>query len=215
MKKTFILADNQYITREGIASALTGEKLAERIVTAGRLTELQDALGEYPDAVVVLDYSLFDFSSQQQMLAVKAGVRDSLWILFSGELGERFLRYVLLQDDTLSVVMKHDGGEEIMAALQNAAYGEIYICDYAAQVLKDRVPPQSLPSVLTPSEKTILREIALGKMTKEIAWEKHLSFHTVNSHRKNIFRKIEVNSIQEAIRYAICSGIIDMSDYYI
>ncbi|MDR1408541.1 MAG: response regulator transcription factor [Tannerella sp.] len=213
--KTFILADNQYITREGVASVLVREKLSDRIVTAGGLKALQDALGEYPDAVVVLDYSLFDFSSQQQMLAVKAKARDSLWILFSGELGERFLRYVLLQDDTLSVVMKHDSDEEILTALKNAAYHDIYICDYAAQVLKDHIPPPSVPDVLTQSEKIILHEIALGKTTKEIAWEKHLSFHTVNSHRKNIFRKIEVNSIQEAIRYAICSGIIDMSDYYI
>ncbi|MDR2119372.1 MAG: response regulator transcription factor [Tannerella sp.] len=213
--KTFILADNQYITRSGIAAILVGEKLADAIITVSRLKELQEKLNEYPDAVVVLDYSLFDFSSQQQMLAVKAKARDSRWILFSGELSERFLRYVLLQDDTLSVVMKHDDGEEIMAALQNAVYDEIYICDHAEQALKDHVPPPGVPDVLTPSEKAILHEIALGKTTKEIAWEKHLSFHTVNSHRKNIFRKIEVNSIQEAIRYAICSGIIDMSDYYI
>ncbi|MDR0758419.1 MAG: response regulator transcription factor [Tannerella sp.] len=213
--KTFILADNQYVTREGIAAALHREKLADKIIAVGKLKELQKELGEYPDAVVVLDYSLFDFSSQQQMLAVRAKARDSRWILFSNELSERFLRYVLLQDDTLSIVMKHDDGEEILAALQNAVYHETYICDYAAHVLKDRVPPPSVPDVLTPSEKSILHEIALGKTTKEIAWEKHLSFHTVNSHRKNIFRKIEVNSIQEAIRYAICSGIIDMSDYYI
>ncbi|MDR1601071.1 MAG: response regulator transcription factor [Tannerella sp.] len=213
--KTFILADNQYVTREGIAAVLVRENLAGRIAAVGRLKELQEKLGEYPDAVVVLDYSLFDFSSQQQMLAVKAKAKESRWILFSNELSERFLRYVLLQDDTMSIVMKHDGGEEILAALQNASYHGTYICDYAAHVLKDHVPPPGVPDVLTSSEKNILREIALGKTTKEIAWEKHLSFHTVNSHRKNIFRKIEVNSIQEAIRYAISSGIIDMSDYYI
>jgi DNA-binding NarL/FixJ family response regulator len=213
--KTFIIADNQFVTREGIAAILTREKLAARIVAVATLRELQEQLGACPDAVVVVDYSLFDFSSQQQMLAVKAGASDSLWILFSTELSERFLRYVLLQDHTLSVVMKTDSADEVMAALQNAAYHEIYICDYAAHVLEDAVPPTNVPDVLTPAEKVILHEIAVGKTTKEIAWDKHLSFHTVNSHRKNIFRKIEVNSIQEAIRYAICSGIIDMSEYYI
>jgi len=213
--KTYILADNQYVTREGVMAVLAREKLAERIVYAGRLVDLQSALNEYPDAVVVLDYSLFDFESQQQMLALKAKARESLWILFSADLGVRFLRYVLLQDDTLSVVMKHDSDEEIIAALTNAAYGETYVCDYAEQVLSDTVPPPEVPDVLTPTEKIVLREIALGKTTKEIAWEKNLSFHTVNSHRKNIFRKTEVNSIQEAVRYAICSGIIDMADYYI
>ncbi|MCD8101982.1 MAG: LuxR C-terminal-related transcriptional regulator [Alistipes sp.] len=42
-----------------------------------------------------------------------------------------------------------------------------------------------------------------------------LSFHTINSHRKNIFRKLGVNNVQEAIRYALRAGIIDMADYNI
>ena len=51
--------------------------------------------------------------------------------------------------------------------------------------------------------------------TKEIAYEKNLSFHTVNSHRKNIFRKLEVNNVHEAIKYAIRAGIYDAAEYYI
>jgi len=51
--------------------------------------------------------------------------------------------------------------------------------------------------LLTQTEKNILKEIALGKTTKEIAAEKNLSFHTINSHRKNIFRKLGVNNVHE------------------
>lgn len=43
---------------------------------------------------------------------------------------------------------------------------------------------------LTPKEETVLRAIARGKTTKEIAYGENLGFHTVNSHRKNIFRKL-------------------------
>jgi DNA-binding CsgD family transcriptional regulator len=71
------------------------------------------------------------------------------------------------------------------------------------------------PVALTKGEAVILQQIALGKTTKEIAYEKNLSFHTVNSHRKNIFRKLQVNNVQEAIKYAIRAGLIDLSDYYI
>jgi DNA-binding NarL/FixJ family response regulator len=213
--RAFILADNQDITRQGLVSILTEEKLANRIVDAPNLKELLVRLNECPDAVVILDYALFDFSSQQQLLTVKAKAKDSLWILFSNELSERFLRFVLLQDEMMSVVMKQDSRNDILTALHNAVCNTPYICEYGEHILRDHVPPFDIPEKLTSTEKIILREIALGKTTKEIAWEKHLSFHTVNSHRKNIFRKIEVNSLQEAIRYAICSGIIDMSDYYI
>ena len=69
--------------------------------------------------------------------------------------------------------------------------------------------------LLTPAERSVLKEIALGKTTKEIAAEKNLSFHTVNSHRKNIFRKLGVNNVHEATKYAMKAGIVDLVEYYI
>ena len=69
--------------------------------------------------------------------------------------------------------------------------------------------------LLTQTEKNILKEIALGKTTKEIAAEKNLSFHTINSHRKNIFRKLGVNNVHEATKYAMRAGIVDLAEYYI
>ena len=77
------------------------------------------------------------------------------------------------------------------------------------------VPLEKVPDQLTPSEKTILREIALGKTTKEIAAEKNLSFHTVNAHRRNIYRKLGLNSVNEVTRYALQAGLIDLLEYYI
>lgn len=68
---------------------------------------------------------------------------------------------------------------------------------------------------MTTAERNILREIALGKTTKEIAAERNLSFHTINSHRKNIFRKLGVNNVHEAIKYAMKTGIVDLIEYYI
>ena len=51
--------------------------------------------------------------------------------------------------------------------------------------------------------------------TKEIAAQKHISFHTVMTHRKNIFRKLNVNSSSELIMFAIKAGWIDNIEYYI
>jgi DNA-binding CsgD family transcriptional regulator len=57
--------------------------------------------------------------------------------------------------------------------------------------------------------------MALGKTTKEIASKRHVSVHTIMTHRKNIFRKIEVNNVHEATKYAMRAGIVDMAEYYI
>jgi DNA-binding NarL/FixJ family response regulator len=214
--KTCILADNQFVTNEGI-SVLLERRGVEFIFRVGTMNELQEKLGRYPDAVVVLDYTLFDFTSMQQMLNVKAAAKASRWILFSNELGEHFLRYVLLSDPTISVVMKNDSQKEILATLQNVAIGIPYVCESAEQIIQNENPTtvDTVSIHLTASEKIILHEIALGKTTKEIAYEKNLSFHTVNSHRKNIFRKLEINNVHEAVKYAIRAGILDVAEYYI
>jgi DNA-binding NarL/FixJ family response regulator len=148
---------------------------------------------------------------------MKAGASESAWLLFSDELAEHFLRHVLLVDPTVGVVMKLDRMEEIMEALECAANRTVYLCETAKSILKNKivVTASDMAEKLTTTEKTILREIALGKMTKEIAWEKNLSFHTVNTHRRNIFRKLEVNNVHEATKYALRTGLIDLLEYYI
>ena len=143
------------------------------------------------------------------------GAKQSSWILFSDELEDYFLRQILLVDPGISVVMKHNPLQNILDAVTCATYGETYLCDIAESILKDSNPQKKEADTLTASEKNILREIALGKTTKEIAFEKHLSFHTVNTHRRNIFRKLAVNNAHEATKYALQAGLIDLMEYYI
>ena len=178
-------------------------------------SELQGKLDDYPDALVVLDYALFDFVSMYQMLNLKSAAKKSTWLLFSDELSGHFLRYVLITEPTINVVMKHDSQNEVMNALHNTINNIPYVCDSAEQILNNKPATDVISVKLTTSEKMILHEIALGKTTKEIAYEKNLSFHTVNSHRKNIFRKLEINNVHEAIKYAIRAGIFDVAEYYI
>ena len=211
----YILADNQYITREGVISLLKQQNENNIIITAASCHELQEKLKLYPDSAVVLDYTLFDFASVNQFLNMVSGAKESSWLLFSDELGEVFLRRALLSNRAISVVMKQDKKKEITEAFKKLSKGEIYLCETALSALEGEVPKPKLPDILTATEKIILREIASGKMTKEIAFEKNLSFHTVNTHRRNIFRKLEVNNVHEAIKYAFQAGLVDFMEYYI
>lgn len=209
-----LLADNQFVTSEGISTLLSdyGVESIIRVETTG---QLQEKLTLHPESLVILDYTLFNFVSMQQMLNLKIAADKSNWLLFSDELSEQFLRYVVASDDTISLVMKQDSEKEIRSALQNTINGIPYICDFAKQILNEKPITEDSIVSLTASERMILHEIALGKTTKEIAYDKNLSFHTVNSHRKNIYRKLGVNNLHEAIRYAIRAGLFDVTDYYI
>ena len=212
---TYIVADNQDITREGIRSLLYRQNPKAHIVEVVSHHELQEKLKLYPESVVILDYTLFDFTSVHQFLNMRAGAKESAWLLFSDELGEVFLRRIVLSGQEISILMKHDRKEEIVEALQQVSAGKTYLCETAKSALEGGVPDSVTHDKLTATEKMILREIAHGKMTKEIAHERNLSFHTVNTHRKNIFRKLEVNNVHEAIKYALQEGLVDLMEYYI
>lgn len=217
--RKFILADNQDVTRAGMISFIKEIEMDEDVyadvIIVDSYSELIKVLRQNPDSVVIVDYSLFDFTSIDQMLNIKSGAGGSTWLLFADEPNDHFLRQLLQLDSSFSVVLKGDSKAQIMDALLSVIANGVYWCDYADSVMKLGVLNKKVPDSLTASEKSILRGIALGKSTKEIADEKNLSFHTVNAHRRNIYRKLGVNSINEATRYALQSGLIDLMEYYI
>ncbi|MDR0507715.1 MAG: response regulator transcription factor [Dysgonamonadaceae bacterium] len=220
MHRTFILADNQDITREGLISLICNGRAhkgithnASTVQIASSCTELMQQLTKNPTAAVVLDYTLFDFSAEQ-MLNVRQRFPQSAWLLFSDDLSKKFLRQALAFDLPFGVALKTDSSETIFAALQATAAGKVFLCDTAQQVLHEAVPTDSPQVNLTAQEILVLHEIAMGKTTKEIAAEQVLSFHTINTHRKNIFRKLEINNVHEAVKYALRAGILDLAEYY-
>ena len=106
--------------------------------------------------------------------------------------------------------------EEIEAALQYAVDSERFICHRITNLLlSKKVMAEKQDSILTSTEQEILKLIALGRTTKEIASERFSSTHTIITHRKNIFRKLAVNNVHEATKYALRAGIVDSAEYYI
>lgn len=217
-KKTIIIADNQDITRLGLRTLL---RMALRDVEHLEVKELSHraeliaTLKENPSAVVVIDYTLFDFGSSDDLQNLSERFPYVQWVLFSEELTEGLIRRLSVEQQ-FSMILKDDSAQEIVTALKCAVTGVRFLCHQVTNLL---LTP-SLPSVaeqdqLTPSEKEVLRLIALGKSVKEIAVERNSSIHTITTHKKNIFRKINVNTIYEATKYALRAGLVEMVEYYI
>jgi len=214
--REYIIADNQDITKAGILFLLGGLKDVGDIVEADSRSELIKELRTYPEAIVILDYTLFDFAGADELIILTERFPKVNWILFSDELSEEFVKRILYSSQQFGFVMKDNSKEEITSALQCAAHKERFICNHISNMLigkQNSAPADN--NILTNTEKVILKEIALGKTTKEIAAERNLSFHTINSHRKNIFRKLGVNNVHEATKYAMRAGIVDLAEYYI
>ncbi len=212
---TVVIADNQDITKCGLLSLTASLRLFSEIKEVSDKQGLLSLLSDLSDVVVILDYTLFDISAEYLQIVQErfGGVR---WVLFSEHLSEDFMRRMLFGSKAFSLVLKDAPLCEIKEAIRCAASGGQYICPSIMNIFdKEKNRQEEKLSPLTVTERDILKYLALGKTTKEIAFERCLSVHTVMTHRKNIFRKIGVNNMYEATKYALRAGIVDAAEYYI
>lgn len=212
----FFLADRQGITRAGLMYLIGGMDGCGCKYVEDKC-ELLQVLSRDEASVVVLDYTMFDFNDQDELLIVSQRFPLVHWVLFCEDLSTDFAHRIVVASNMFSIVMKESPLAEIREALQYAAGGRRFICQRMAEML---LAPQTAASVdevvkLTKTETEILKCIALGMTTKEIAEKRFSSFHTINTHRKNIFRKLGVNNAHEATKYALRAGLVDSAEYYI
>ena len=213
--RNFILADNQELTRFALENLLQQDETAV-VYRAFDKAGLVVLLKEHESAIVILDYTLFDFTDEDQLLIVAERFALSQWVLLSDELTSRFLRRVVYSSHQFSVVFKDGPLQEVREALQSASRHNRYISQRALEaIISQQQEEDEQPSVLTNTETEIVKAIAQGKTTKEIASERFSSIHTITTHRKNIFRKLGVNTAHEVVKYALRAGLIDSSEFYI
>lgn len=215
--KHLLLWDNQDVTRVGMKTIALATGLFDVAEEVNSARQLIDCLKRWQElaVVVVLDFTQTSISADY-LLLLSERFKCVSWLLFSENLSEVFLRRMLYSSSAFGVVMKDAVTAEIEEALRMAFLSRQYISPRIASWLCSEENKKEGPDVLlTKTEKEILRSIACGYTTKEIATARYLSVHTVLTHRKNIFRKLHVNNVYEAIKYALRSGLIDMADYCI
>ena len=211
----FIIVDNQELTCFGL-ERLVDPSGEGQILHAPDKTELVELLKVHEDSVVLVDYTLFDFTDIDNLLIINQRFSKASWVLISEDLTEPFLKRVIYSSRNISIVFKDSPLNEIKETISYASKGERYICQRVTEILLTQKQKENETlSPLTFTEVEILRAIAQGKTTKDIATERFSSIHTINTHRKNIFRKLGVNTAHEAVKAGVLAGLIDTAEYYI
>ena len=212
--RNYIIADNQELTHFALESLLRkdNENIVYHVSDRAGLVAL---LKEHESAVVLLDYTLFDFADEDQLLIIAERFSLSQWLLISEELTPLFIRRIIYSSHQFSMVFKDGTMSEIQEALKAVTRHNRYLSQLALETLISQQQEEEAPSILTQTETEIVKAIALGKTTKEIAAERFSSIHTITTHRKNIFRKLGINTAHEVVKYALRAGLIDPSEFYI
>jgi DNA-binding NarL/FixJ family response regulator len=112
-----------------------------------------------------------------------------------------------------SFLLKECEGDEVTDAVYATARGERFFCNRVVDVLLQRsssgtAEQKCLPASLSRREIEIVERICRGQTANEIASGLFLSVHTVNTHRKNIFRKVGVRSNAELVYHAISTSMV-------
>jgi len=214
--RNIILADRQDISRAGLMYVIeyncpdtTGCQYVEDKAS------LLAALRANPRSVVIIDYTLFDIGDEAELLIMAERYCESSWLLFSTDLSLNFVKRILGSNQRIGVLLKESSMSEIREAIAYTIGSGRYVCQRVTEMLLLPEEKKDESARLTKTELEILKDIALGMTTREIAEKRISSFHTVNTHRKNIFRKIGVNNVHEATKYALRAGLVDSAEYYI
>lgn len=167
------IADNQDITRAGLLYIVSQRQDCESKLTSDK-SSLIEALKEDSHVMIVLDYTLFDINDAAELCIISQRFPEALWILFSEDLSQDFLREIVLTCPKCGILLKDCSMAEIREALDFASKGKRYICQQITELLlatpskEENQRKETLPN-LTKTELEILKDIALGMTTKEIA----------------------------------------------
>ena len=152
--RKYIIADNQELTRFALESLLQKDEENE-IYRAFDRAGLVALLKEHGSAVVLLDYTLFDFTDEDQLLIIAERFSLSQWILISDELTPQFIRRVVYSSHQFSVVYKDGPLSELREALSAANRHTRYLSQRALETVITQQQEEEAPSILTTTEMAV------------------------------------------------------------
>jgi DNA-binding NarL/FixJ family response regulator len=207
-----LLADDHKIVREGLRSLLERETDMDVVAMADSGRAALQLTAEHRPDVAVIDIAMPEMNGIEairRMSGENPGVRI---LALSMHSARRFVVEALSGGAT-GYLLKDCACEELVRAIRVVAGNETYLSPkISGLIVKDyvkRLPESKSPekALLSNREREVLQLIAEGRCTKEIAFSLGLSAKTVETHRRQIMKKLDLHSVAKLTRYAIREGI--------
>jgi DNA-binding NarL/FixJ family response regulator len=216
-KIKIIIADSQFLITEGLKSFLQekGFFIIEAIVTSEK--ELNAVLKNKKVNLLISGYQAGQDFGSGFITRIKKQYPGLSILIISNSLTKNDL-IKIKEAGIQDIIYKTSGREEILNAIDYTLKEKKYYPEEIFDMLLESSESDAENDKfrkLTSSEIEIVKLVANGMTAKEIALKKNLSIHTINTHRKNIFKKLAVNNVSELIIVAIKAGWIDNIEYYI
>lgn len=203
-----LIADSNLLIRRGLRALLQDHHDLEVVGEAEDSNQLKALAKELQPQVTILDAHISEGSSLDDAVYIKRVSPDTNMLVLTNE-PDKEVVLKSLKCGVCGYLLKECSEIEILSAVLATAKGERYMCSKVLDVvLSETNGGASDNPNLTAREIEIIQLIVAGKSTLEIAEQLFLSHHTINSHRKNILRKLQIKSPAELIVKALDMGIV-------
>jgi DNA-binding NarL/FixJ family response regulator len=206
-----VLADDHALVRAGMRSLLTG---MAQVQVVGEAASGEEALvlaeREQPD-VVLMDIAMKGMSGLEAAARMREQHPEVRVVILSMHSGEEYVLQAL-RAGAIGYLLKDAATGELELALRSVMRGESWFSPAVSRQVVEgyvqRVGGEAAADVLTARQREVLKLVAGGKSTKEIAFDLNLSVKTVETHRAQIMERLGIRDVAGLVRYALKTGLV-------
>lgn len=206
-----LLADDHAMFRQGVRRLLEEIPGVEVVGEAGDGLELLELLKRLTPHLIILDLSMPRLRGVEALYEIKASCPAAQVLVLTMHREREYL-YHAFKAGAEGFLVKEDAVEELQAAIQALRQRQKYFSPRVAPEIQEMLAEEfqgrrrGTEEVLSLREKQVLKLIAEGRSSKEIADLLFISQRTVHNHRYNILRKLKLKRITDLVRYAVEKG---------
>ena len=212
---SIVLVDDHALVRQGLRRILEGTDDLEVVGEANDGLELLKLLTHVTPQMVILDIFMPNLRGIEAITEIKTMHPEVKILILTMHRDKEYL-YMALSAGAKGYLLKEDAPKELFSAIAKVRQNKTYISPYFSdKVVEDLVQIGKRDAKvifeadpLTPREREVLKLIAEGKSSKEIANLLFISVFTVNNHRASIMEKLNLKKATDLVKYAIRKGYI-------
>jgi DNA-binding NarL/FixJ family response regulator len=212
---SIILADDHVLVRQGLRRILEGTDDLEVVGEANDGLDLLQLLKRVTPQMVILDIFMPNLRGIEAITEIKTMQPEVKILILTMHRDKEYL-YLALSAGAKGYLLKEDAARDLFSAIAEVRQGKTYISPYfsdtvindVVQIVKGNAKVIFETDPLTSREREVLKLVAEGKSSKEIANLLFISVFTVNNHRASIMEKLNLNKATDLVKYAIRKGYI-------
>lgn len=204
-KLQLLLVDDHPVILEGIKNIIQSFREIDKIYTASTGEKALEQLSSHTINICIIDIELPDISGFDLIEQIRSLYPD-IRIIIETMHNEIWSIRRMIESEADAIVLKQSDPDELHKAVCAVANGEKYYCRYVQQYQKDKQPGSDKD--LSKRELEVLKYIAKGMKSNEIAEILYISVNTVEFHRKQIMMKLYARNVSDMISKAIKKGLL-------